>query len=230
MEKERELTGGRVTKGVVRCGDDVYRPLCGNSPFVHEVLTFLESKNIHSAPYFRGYNNGREVITFIEGTCPGDLGYFTDEQCRAAAQLIRTLHDCLRDFPGCPDGMTVCHNDLSPCNFIFRDKTPAAVIDWDAAAFGDPMDDLAYAAWMWLDIGNEENSFSEVNEGLHSMLDAYGAHPKEFGPRILEQMGRVGRSVFPTPGQTEATRRWTEKCALWFRRYLKDFPLNEGIK
>lgn len=225
MDKETELTGGRVTKGVVRCGNTVYRPLCGNSPFVHEVLTFLESINITSVPYFRGHNSGREMLTFIEGTCPGDLGYFTTAQCCRAAEIIRALHDCLKGFPGCPNGMTVCHNDLSPCNFIFKDETPVAVIDWDASAFGNPFDDLAYAVWMWLDIGNEDNSFTDVHKRLKSMLGAYGACPEGFGARILKQMDRVGRSVFPTPEQTEATHRWTEECGIWFEKYLKEFPL-----
>ena len=67
--------------------------------------------------------------------------------------------------------MTVCHNDLSPCNFVFRDEHPIAVIDWDAAAFGHPLDDLAYAVWMWLDIGNEAYSNTFIKARMEAMLD-----------------------------------------------------------
>lgn len=42
MEQEILLTGGRITQGVARRGDRVYRPMCANSDFVHRVLVFLE--------------------------------------------------------------------------------------------------------------------------------------------------------------------------------------------
>jgi Ser/Thr protein kinase RdoA (MazF antagonist) len=42
------------------------------------------------------------------------------------AEFISTLGD----MP--TDAETVCHNDLSPCNFVFRDGSPVAMIDFDA--------------------------------------------------------------------------------------------------
>ena len=48
------------------------------------------------------------------------------------------------------------------------------IIDWDAAAFGHPLDDLAYALWLWLDLGNEEYSYATVRQRMGVMLDAYG--------------------------------------------------------
>ncbi|MFF1916255.1 hypothetical protein ACFVYE_32640 [Streptomyces sp. NPDC058239] len=43
MEQELEipLTGGRITKGVVRVGDTVRRPVGPHSPFVHRLLRHL---------------------------------------------------------------------------------------------------------------------------------------------------------------------------------------------
>jgi aminoglycoside phosphotransferase (APT) family kinase protein len=49
----------------------------------------------------------------------------------------------------------VCHNDLSPCNVVFRDGTPIAIIDFDSAAPGLPSDDLGYALFLSLNIGTD---------------------------------------------------------------------------
>lgn len=226
MEHETLLTGGRVTQGIVRIGNRVHRPQCTNAAFVHSVLDHLAQKNIVSAPRFYGIDeNGREILSYMEGDVPGNLGDYTPEQCTAAARIIRTLHDALADIPGCPSGMTVCHNDLSPCNFAFVDTKPVAVIDWDAAAFGNPLDDLAYAAWMWLDIGNDENDPAKIFDGITAMLHAYGAADRAgFCARILRQMARVGASIFPTEAQTLATRRWTEDCRSWLESFIKQYP------
>lgn len=226
MEREIPLTGGRITQGVVHIGDRVHRPQCENAGFVHDVLDHLAQKRNPFAPRFLGVDSsGREILSFLPGDVPGNLGRYTPEQCAAAARIIRALHDALRDFPGCPDGMTVCHNDLSPCNFTFIDGLPAAVIDWDAAAFGDPLDDLAYAAWMWLDIGNRGNSAEAVLQGMNAMLDAYGAPDRrDLCARMLGQMARVGAGVFPAEAQTLATRRWTEGCRRWLEDFMQTHP------
>lgn len=226
MEYEIQLSGGRITQGVVRIGDHVHRPQCERAEFVHRVLNHLSEKNLSLAPCFFGIDEkNREILSFMPGEVPENLGEYSAEQCAAAARIIRTLHDALRDFPGCPAGMTVCHNDLSPCNFTFFDDNPAAVIDWDAAAFGNPMDDLAYAAWMWLDIGNDENDPAKVRAGILSMLNAYGAADRAgFYDRILNQMARVGSGIFPTEEQTLATRRWTENCRRWLEAFIQKYP------
>lgn len=222
MEEEL-LTGGRVTAQVVRRGEHVHRTPCRNAAFVHRVLAFLEGQGAEGVPRFRGMDSqGREVLTFLPGTVPPDLGAFSREQCCRAMALVRRLHRALEAFPGCPPGMTVCHNDLSPCNFVFAGQEPVGVIDWDAAAIGHPLDDVAYALWLWLDMGSEENSFSQVRDRMEAMLDAYGAAPEDrpgLGKRIRRQMERVGQSVFPTQQQTDATRQWAARCQAWLEGF-----------
>lgn len=221
--KEEILTGGRVTAQVVRKGELVYRTPCANAHFVHGVLRFLEEHGVDGVPRYCGMDNqGREILTFLPGEVPKDLGGFSQEQCCRAVELMKNFHVCLKEYPGCPDGLTVCHRDLSPCNFVFREGLPVGVIDWDAAAFGHPLDDLAYAAWMWLDMGNCEVSPVSVKNRLTAMLDVYGVPLKDrpaLGERILHQMERVAGSVFPTQEQTDATRRWAIGCQAW----LEDF-------
>jgi len=160
MNKEIPLTGGLVTQGVVRIGSTIRRPVKPNSAFVRGTLHHLHTKAPGLAPEYLGQDpSGREIFSYLPGLVPADLGFFSDSQCAEAARIIRRLHDGLSTYPGLPDGTTVCHGDLSPCNFVFRPDLsgmPCAVIDWDAAHIGHAHDDLAYALWMWLDIGNDE--------------------------------------------------------------------------
>ena len=137
--EEEILTGGRVTAQVVRRGEFVHRTPCKNAAFVHQVLEFLEAGGVEGVPRYRGLDQqGREVLTFLPGQVPPDLGFFTQAQCCQAVERMKAFHSCLRDFPGCPPGWTVCHNDLSPCNYVFQEGRPVGIIDWDAAAFGHP--------------------------------------------------------------------------------------------
>lgn len=228
MSEEIILTG-RMTSEIIRKDNFVHRSMCANSSFVHNILNFLEKSGVTYVPRFLGIDGqGREIIEYMNGYVPENLGCFTLEQCILATRLIKDLHIILENYPDCPDGLTVCHNDLSPCNFVFADNRPIAIIDWDAASFGNPLDDLAYAVWMWLDIGNDENSFSSVKCRADAMLDIYGvtsADRAEFAKRILNQMARVSRSIFPTDIQTHATRSWAEQCQTWFKIFLHNCNL-----
>lgn len=221
--EEEILTGGRVTAQVVRRGEFVHRTPCKNAAFVHQVLEFLEAGGVEGVPRYRGLDQqGREVLTFLPGQVPPDLGFFTQAQCCQAVERMKAFHSCLRDFPGCPPGWTVCHNDLSPCNYVFQEGRPVGIIDWDAAAFGHPLDDLAYALWLWLDLGNEEYSYATVQQRMGVMLDAYGVAAGErpgMGKRIHRQMERVAQSVFPTPQQTAATSQWARRSQTWLRGF-----------
>ncbi len=46
-------------------------------------------------------------------------------------------------------GRIVCHNDVCPENVVFRDGRPAALLDFDFAAPGRPVWDVAQAASYW---------------------------------------------------------------------------------
>lgn len=227
MTDEIALSGGRVTAGIVRRGDCVLRPTRANSPFVHAVFRHLETKGIAGAPRFHGLDErGREILSYIEGEVPADLGRFEDDQLTAAARLIRRLHDGLCDVPGCAADQIVCHGDLSPCNFVFRAGQPVAVIDWDAAACGNRRDDLAYALWMWLDLGNPDYRADEQRARAARMIAAYGLAELDgdgaasgMNRRIARQMLRVSDSVFASPQQTEATRAWALSCLSWLQQH-----------
>ena len=220
MQKEK-LTGGRITADVVRVGETVHRTHNANSDFVKTVLIHLQRKGVDFAPRWLGMDEqGRDVLSYMQGSVPDNLGVHSDEQCAAAARMIACIHYSLSNMPGCADGLTVCHRDLSPCNFVFADDMPVGVIDWDAAAIGSPINDIAYAMWMWLDIGNDEQDARDVARRMRIMRDAYGAFSLEvIYAAMLSEMARVGGSIFPTEAQTRATAEWTRKCAAWCARH-----------
>ena len=64
---------------------------------------------------------------------------------RSAFALLRVLAP---DYHG---PTVLCHGDVGPKNFMFDDGRITAIIDWENAHFGDPMDDLAW----WIFRGHE---------------------------------------------------------------------------
>jgi Ser/Thr protein kinase RdoA (MazF antagonist) len=223
---ELPLSGGRVTPGVVRVGDTVRRPPTANSEFVRRLLQHLAAKGFDGAPTPLGIDEqGRETFTFIDGEVPTDLGFYDDKTLREAASLIRRFHDLSAELVAAPDAAAkgievVCHNDLSPCNFVFRDGVPVAMLDFDAAAPGSRVHDLGYAAWLWLNLGLSEIAAVDQRRRLALFVKAYGtADP----PTVLaaamtrqtilvEEGGRLGDA---------AMTRWAADCLEWTRRNEK---------
>jgi hypothetical protein len=227
LEEELPLTGGRVTPGLVRLGNTVRRPPAANSDLVRRFLEYLASNGFEGAPAFLEVDEqGRDMLSFIDGVVPADLGFHADATLHGAASLIRRFHDLgaalLASAGGDADVLVVCHNDLSPCNFVFRAGTPVAIIDFDAAAPGTRADDLGYAAWLWLDIGSPDISAGEQRRRLMVFLDAYGtdevhsvlAAMLERQRRLADEGRRLGRA---------AMAGWAEACLDWTGRHL-DLP------
>jgi Phosphotransferase enzyme family len=167
------LPAGRMTSGIVRRGDRIWRPMGPWSPAVHEYLRHLELAGFGGAPRVLGIEGDREVLTHIEGEVAADPQWQpghghrlpaytrTDEALTAAARLLRDLHDAAagwvpastryRSHPHPPlPGEIICHGDLGPWNTVYRAGLPVAFIDWDAARPADPLTDLADAAWAFV--------------------------------------------------------------------------------
>lgn len=176
-EMEIPLRGGRTTPGVTKVGRTVRRPLTGDRTLQHALLRHLERKRFAEAPRFLGVDEqGREILSFLEGEVPEDLGWFTDAQLVAAAGLLRRFHDATGDFAVvCDRGAEVmCHNDWAPPNAVFVAGVPRGIIDFDAAWPGPRLWDLGYSAFTWLDLGNAAHSSEEQLRRLAVFADAYG--------------------------------------------------------
>jgi len=179
MDASREipLAGGCVTPGVVRVGATVRRPTGPHSPFVHALLRYLDETGFDAAPRFLGIDEqGREILTFIEGVAPRCDGTqpLSDEQLVQAALLIRRFHEATTGSQLAGNAEIVCHNELGPHNTIFAGDRPVAFIDWDEAAPGSRLSDLAYAVWCFVDIGEQGGSIAAQARRLQLMCDIYG--------------------------------------------------------
>ena len=220
-QPEIPLRGGRVTHRVVRVGDTVRRPPTANSDFVHRLLRHLASRGFAGSPASLGTDEqGRDVFGYIEGEAPADLSFHSDETLRLAAALIRRLHDASADLAASHAGAgieVVCHNDLSPCNFVFRDDAPVAIIDFDAAAPGSRANDLGYAAWLWLDLGSPDIAASEQRRRLAVFLAAYGM--PDPAPVLSAALQR--QAMLAAEGRQRgdaAMADWATGCLEWTRR------------
>lgn len=157
-------------------GDTVRRPLKPNSPFVRDLLAHLHDHDFDGAPRYLGPDDlGREVFSILPGEVPAELDpAIPDESLVLAAQMIRRYHDAAASSPLAGKHETVCHHDLSPCNFVFRDGLPVGVIDFDSAAPGARLQDVGYALFLWLNLGTDGPPPREQARRLKLFCAAYG--------------------------------------------------------
>jgi aminoglycoside phosphotransferase (APT) family kinase protein len=89
----------------------------------------------------------------------GQWGRMLRDRVRRPAPLADCGYAILRALAPAYEGPTVlCHGDVGPKNFLFEGGEITALIDWEFAHLGDPMDDLAW--WMfrgheWLGAGGD---------------------------------------------------------------------------
>lgn len=81
------------------------------------------------------------------------------DRVRRAAPLADLGFAILRALAPAWDGAAVlCHGDVGPKNFLFEGGEITALIDWEFAHLGDPMDDLAWWVFRgheWLGAGGD---------------------------------------------------------------------------
>jgi len=150
LDGEIALTGGRLTKDVVRVDGTVRRPARDSSEFVSRLLRHFEAQGVPWAPRYLGRDErGRDTFTYMVGWVPERWRYFTDDQIKSAARLLRSFHEATRGSTLCGDRSVVCHHDFGPNNAVFEDERPFAMIDFDMAAPGEVLEDVGYTAWAW---------------------------------------------------------------------------------
>lgn len=195
-EHEEVLSGGNISE-VIRIGDTVRRALRPWSPAVHGLLRHLEESGFDGAPRFRGIDNQhREILTFITGEVgayPLPRYMWSDEALVATAELLRRYHDATVGYVAPPEAPwqlvypdatrheVICHNDVAPYNTVFVDERPHALIDFDTAGPGPRLWDLAYAAYRFVPLTDDDDTralglTTPVVRGrrLRLFCDAYG--------------------------------------------------------
>ncbi|MGW1030246.1 phosphotransferase family protein [Streptomyces sp. NPDC002577] len=220
------LGGGRITRGVVRIGDTVRRPASPASPFVAALLTLLEEQEFAGAPRYLGRDQSdRDIFSYVPGWVPERLRPWTDAQVAATGALARAMHEATRGSQLAGRYQIVCHHDLGPNNAVFQGETPVAFIDFDMAAPGSPLEDVAYMAWLWCVSSRAGAPPVEIQAAQVRVLsDAYGlAGPERdvLVDAMLERQARNARfwaELRGGAGSVEATPEQITERIAWSRR------------
>ncbi len=95
-------------------------------------------------------------------------------------------------------GPVICHNDVCLENVVFRDGRAAALIDFDLAAPGRPVWDVAMTARYWVPMRGRDGL--DPAHRLRVLADGYG-------------LGRTGRAALPRVIEqaTAACRAFVER-------------------
>jgi Phosphotransferase enzyme family len=193
---EQPLVGGIANAGaVVRVGPHVLRPSSPHSGSIHAFLRAVRHAGFEGAPLPVGIDeDGRERLVFVDGDVPvppyPDWSQ-SDTALASVATLLRGLHDAAGGFDS--QGLTwedaladpaggrlVCHNDVELSNVVFRDGIAVALLDFEFAAPGRPVYDLAQLARLCVPI---DDDFDQARLGwraadrparLRLVADAYG--------------------------------------------------------
>lgn len=187
------LPGGLGNGGrVVRVGATVRRPHGPHSSAIFELLAHLE-RRAFPAPLLVETAPGEDVFRWIDGEVavpPYPAWSLSDDALASVGGLLRSYHDAvcefrppnharwsseLRDPHG---GSIICHNDVCPENVVFNSGAAVALLDFDLAAPGRAVWDLASAARMWVPVrvplgGNERDQLDRPRR-LRVLADAYG--------------------------------------------------------
>jgi isopentenyldiphosphate isomerase len=226
-EPEIALPSGRLSRGVVRIGATVRRPSTASSPFVAQLLGRFETLGVPWAPRYLGQDElARDVLTFLPGSVPPKWRRFTDQQVCDAGRLLRRFHDATRGSALAAGQSVVCHNDPGPNNVVFQQERPAAFIDFDMAAPGEPIEDLGYMAWSWcISSKHDRQPVALQASQLRLLADAYGLQSgrHELVSAILERIERNTRFWIEKQSAPETTAVTTDKIQEiieWSRREL----------
>jgi hypothetical protein len=271
VSPDEPLSGGNTTV-VVRVGDTVRRPIGPWTPAVHDLLRHLEAVGFAGAPRALGTDETeREVLEFV----PGDVGtlsradplsawFRTPEACWAIGRWINDFQAAQagvdidttkpwRRAPGGPlgPGQVIVHHDVSPYNTVRRSDGSLVVLDWDFARPGDPIEDLAWAAWRWVPLmaGSSWHAEYGVGDGdvrqvqqqnFAALLDGYGPTSQQRQmvlAAVLEQMTRHAADLedmaqtdpaFARLVERDYARRAREDAA-WWREVAMDASALGGL-
>jgi hypothetical protein len=196
---ERQLSGGIANAGsVVRVGDHVLRPSNPHSGSVHALLRAVRVAGFEGASVPVGIDgDGRERLVFIEGdvpTPPYPDWAQSDDALASMAALLARFHRASRSFDPAPytwsaemadpaGGQVVCHNDVCLENVVFRNGAAVALLDFDFAAPGRTLYDVATFARMCVPIDDPVNATrlgwhdTDRPGRLRLVADTYGLDP-----------------------------------------------------
>lgn len=192
-----------MTSQVVRIGELVHRSPHPRSAYVGELLQALPELGFRAAPaYLGGDERGRDRFTFLPGRISGHASERAEAAYPAGGRLLRALHRASAGHPLAGDQPCVIHTDPGPWNTLFIQGMPHALIDWDGARPGHPLQDLAYMAWTWCVRVVDGSRLEDEIIWLREMRNGYSSAVS--GEALIEA---IFRSL------QEGSEWWTERLS-----------------
>lgn len=191
-----------------------------------ELLQYLEQQGFTGAPRHLGFDtHGRQILSYLPGDVPARFQRWIDSQVAAAGALLRALHDATRGSHLAGGHPVVCHHDPGPNNAVFRNEIPVALIDYDTAASGDPLEDLGYMSWTWCSSSKSGAPPATAQAAQVRLLaDAYGLDEAGRAQLVEAMLDRQARNAQwwrihltgPSPRVAEEAQiieriRWSER-------------------
>lgn len=214
--------GGAVRVAEIE-GSTVRRPTGEWTPAVHELLGFLVAAGLPGVPSAHGLDErGREVLDFIPGDVMADATrvpqrFRTEAVLADVGHWLRLLHEATaesapdradnpaltrlrgrrrwrRGLLEASERQVICHNDVNPRNVVLDERGRlAGVLDWDMAAPGSPLDDVAFAVWQFV-LSHGERPEREA-DGVVTLASAYGAEPIAVLDRVVPRLRGALRTI-----------------------------------
>jgi hypothetical protein len=218
--EEELLAGGVANAGsVVRRGAHVLRPTNPYTPSIHRFLAWLAGTGFRGASVPLGIDpDGRERLAFVPGEVPVPpypAWAQSDAALASVAVLMRGFHEAAAAFD--PTGLSwsgeladpkggqvVCHNDVCLENVVFVDGVAVGLLDFDFAAPGRVVYDVAQFARMCVPVDDEISATrlgwtpADRPARLRLVADSAGLDPSgrgELFAAIADGMARGGEFV-----------------------------------
>jgi hypothetical protein len=190
IDLEEKLTGGNTADEVVRLGLTVRKPVTKSTPTVHSFLRHLRLTGYTGCPQALGIDEkGRQILEFIPGEVVHKAGHNIPIDLYRVGSLVRAFHEAAASFQPpadarwdplsrCDREEIICHNDLAPWNLIVGSER-WVFIDWDNAAPGSRLWDLAWTAISFPpirldgDIASTARAIRAIGDGYGLPLDSY---------------------------------------------------------
>ena len=227
---ERDLQSDQH-RPIVRVGDTVRRPAGWWTPAIQALLQHLHDVGFPYSPRPLGIDpEGREVVSFIAGES-GATGWHrvhSEQGLRRFATLLREYHDAVGDFRPSTDfewavrpsepHEVICHNDFGPWNLVYDGDEPVGILDWDFAAPGPRLNDVAYALEYAIPFRDDDaagtwHHFAEPPDRrarLEIVAEAYGLTSTE---GLVDQV--IARQRLTIAHVEELAARGLEPQATW---------------
>ncbi|WP_218617839.1 phosphotransferase [Cryptosporangium aurantiacum] len=218
---------GHATEGVVRVGDTVRRPSGPWTDAVDALLAHLETVGFAGAPRPLGRDDrNRQVLEYVPGEVGDHTGTYTVPELREIGAFLADFHRAVEGFqpprssvwnrviePDRED--LICHHDAAPWNLV-RSPRGWVLIDWDVAAPGSRLWEVAYAAQSMAGL-RPDRPPAVAAERLAAFVDGYGL---DAGNRelLVPMLGRRARAMYEPTAPRRGTRRTSLGADLGRRR------------